>query len=35
VFWTEPKSYFTHGGAVYDFVEVKKDETATAIISGK
>jgi hypothetical protein len=35
VFWTEPKSYYTHGGAVYDFVEVKKGETATAIISGK
>src|SRR4051812_6055313 len=35
VFWTEPKSYYTHGGAVYDVVEVKKDETTTAIISGK
>lgn len=35
VFWTEPKSYHTHGGAVYDVVEVKKDETTVAIISGK
>jgi hypothetical protein len=35
VFWTEPKSYYTHGGAVYDLVEVKKDETTAAIISGK
>jgi hypothetical protein len=35
VFWTEPKSYYTHGGAVYDVVDVKKDETTTAIISGK
>lgn len=35
VFWTEPKSYFTRGGAVYDIVEVKNDEVTTAIISGK
>jgi hypothetical protein len=35
VFWTEPKSYFTHGGAVYDIVDVKADEATTAIISGK
>ncbi|NNM72534.1 carboxypeptidase regulatory-like domain-containing protein [Enterovirga aerilata] len=35
VFWTEPKSFFTHGGAMYDTVEVKDDETTTAIISGK
>ncbi len=35
VFWTEPKSFFTHGGAMYDVVDVKNDETATAIISGK
>lgn len=35
IFWTEPKSYLTHGGAVYDIVEVKKDEITTAIISGK
>ena len=35
VFWTEPKSFFTHGGAMYDVVEVKNDETTTAIISGK
>jgi len=25
VFWTGRKSYFTHGGAVYDLVEVRKD----------
>jgi hypothetical protein len=35
VFWTEPKSYYTHGGAVYDIVDVKADQTTTAIISGK
>lgn len=35
IFWTEPKSFLTHGGAVYDIVEVKDDETTTAIISGK
>ncbi|MBM0207607.1 hypothetical protein JNW90_35010 [Micromonospora sp. STR1s_5] len=35
VFWTEPKSFFTHGGAMYDVVDVKDDETTTAIISGK
>ncbi len=35
VFWTEPKSFFTHGGAMYDVVDVRKDETTTAIISGK
>ena len=35
VYWTEPKSFFTRGGAMYDVVEVKDDETSTAIISGK
>jgi hypothetical protein len=35
VFWTEPKSFFTHGGAMYDFVDVKNDDTAKAILSGK
>jgi hypothetical protein len=35
VFWTEPKSFFTHGGAMYDVVDVKDDETTTAIVSGK
>lgn len=35
VYWTEPKSYFTHGGAVHDIVDVKADEATTAIISGK
>jgi hypothetical protein len=35
VFWTEPKSFFTRGCAMYDVVDVRKDETTTAIISGK
>lgn len=35
VFWTEPRSYLTHGGAIYDVVEVKKDESTQAILSGK
>jgi hypothetical protein len=35
IFWTEPKSYLSRGGAVYDVVEVKADETTTAIISGR
>ncbi|TDR88006.1 carboxypeptidase regulatory-like domain-containing protein [Enterovirga rhinocerotis] len=35
VFWTEPTSYLTRGGAIYDIVEVKKDETVTVIVSGK
>ena len=35
VFWTEPKSFFTHGGAMYDIVDVREGETATGIISGK
>lgn len=35
VFWTEPKSFFTHGGAVYDTVDVKNDTTAILILSGK
>lgn len=35
VFWTEPRSFFTHGGAMYDVVDVRDDETTTAIISGK
>lgn len=34
-FWTEPSSYLTRGGAYYDIVEVKADETTEAIISGK
>ena len=34
-FWTEPSSYLTRGGAYYDVVEVRKDETTEAIISGK
>lgn len=36
VFWTEPTKYFkvTEGGAVYDIVDVEKDGTARAIISG-
>jgi hypothetical protein len=35
VFWTEPKKFFTVGGAIYDVVAVKADETTEAIISGK
>ena len=35
VFWTEPKSFLTHGGAMYDIVDVKNDATTTAIVSGK
>lgn len=35
IFWTEPSSFFTHGGAMYDVVDVKNDETTTAIVSGK
>lgn len=37
VVWTEPNSYFTvtQGGAVYDIVEVEKDGTARAIVSGR
>ena len=35
VFWTEPKSWFTHGGAMYVVVDVKNDATSPAIISGK
>lgn len=35
VFWTEPASYLTRGGGIYDIVEVKKDETTQAVISGK
>lgn len=35
IFWTEPRSYLTRGGAVYDVVDVKNDETTIAIISGK
>lgn len=35
VFWTEPKSFFTHGGAMYDVVDVTEGETTTAIVSGK
>ena len=35
VFWTEPSSFLTRGGGIYDLVDVKKDETTQAIISGK
>lgn len=35
VFWTEPRSFLTHGGAVYDVVEVKENESSQAILSGK
>ena len=35
VFWTEPKSFFTFGGAMYDIVDVRNDETTAAVISGK
>ncbi len=35
VFWAEPKSYVSHGGAIYDLVDVKAAETALAIVSGR
>lgn len=35
VFWTEPSSYLMRGGGIYDLVDVKKDETSKAVISGK
>lgn len=35
IFWTEPHSYLTRGGAIYDVVEVKNDVVTQAIISGK
>jgi hypothetical protein len=35
VFWTEPKSFLTHGGAMYDLVEVRDGATTSAIISGR
>lgn len=35
IFWTEPRSYLTRGGAIYDVVDVRDDETTQAIISGK
>jgi hypothetical protein len=35
VFWTEPSRYFVRGGAIYDVVEVKADQTSQAIVSGK
>ncbi len=35
VFWTEPKSFFTFGGAMYDIVDVRNDETTVAVVSGK
>ena len=35
VFWTEPKSFLTRGGAIYDIVEAKNDRTAFVIVSGK
>lgn len=35
VFWSEPSRYFVRGGAIYDVVDVKADQTTEAIISGK
>lgn len=35
VFWTEPRSYLTRGGAIYDVVDVQDGQTTTAIVSGK
>lgn len=35
VFWTEPASYLTRGGGIYDIVEVRKGEATQAVISGK
>ena len=35
IFWTEPHSYLTRGGAIYDIVEVKNDAVTQAVISGK
>jgi hypothetical protein len=35
VFWSEPKLWVMRGGAIYDVVDVKDDETSTAIVSGK
>ncbi len=35
VFWSEPNRYFMRGGAIYDQVDVKADETSQVIISGK
>lgn len=35
VFWTEPSSYYTRGGAIYDIVEVRSDEITFAVVSGK
>lgn len=35
VFWTEPKSFLTFGGAMYDIVDVKNEATTQAIVSGK
>lgn len=35
IFWTEPHSYLTRGGAIYDIVEVKNDSVTKAVISGK
>jgi hypothetical protein len=35
VFWTEPASYLTQGGGIYDIVDVRKDETTQAVVSGK
>lgn len=35
VFWTEPRSFFTRGGAMYDVVDVKDDAVTKAIVSGK
>lgn len=35
VFWTEPKSFLTFGGAMYDVVDVRNDATTAAIVSGK
>ena len=35
VFWTEPNSFLTRGGAMYDVVDVRNDETTKAIVSGR
>jgi hypothetical protein len=35
VFWQEPSKYFALGGAIYDVVDVRADETTKAIVSGK
>ena len=35
IFWTEPRSYLTRGGAIYDVVEVREGATTEATVSGK